>query len=462
MGTIPRFSLEYEFLNPRSTFSVPPRLLEKSPFCVEMLDKTGDLIPVRHEAVNIPWTKRKSQVLNFIHRGTVRFETQVYDTNVGDISPLSSYFNPQRWTVRDLNEKFGIQTQTPEISEAASPELESEEAMSDEEQLFDEKTGQPIRCLLPRLLIYPEKDPLQGAEIADSCVSNASTGFSRTPSPPTDIQAFHHDSNSGSTMSGIDTGTCSTTMSQISRAFSVSPLEEPNDSYESICTSRRPSPSNIDYAPDTNGARCRSNKLAGALIDESTNDPFNFNHRHTPRLAPTTESKAIANNSTKGNKSMLQPCNVSAMPRRRKMTADDAIFNNDPVAGGHSVGYCQPKRQKGPDHAGRNRFNSLSSAIMDITRIENARNSIGARVPGPAEHQRVVTNSLCFGGRLSMTDEEHTQVGQAIVRRDTVEFLLNSKRNNSVSQVEDIPTCSWLSESDQSGQQRPHFNETLV
>ena len=72
-------------------------------------------------------------------------QTQVYDTNVGDISPLSSYFNPQRWTVRDLNEKFGIQTQTPEISEAASPELESEEAMSDEEQLFDEKTGQPIR-----------------------------------------------------------------------------------------------------------------------------------------------------------------------------------------------------------------------------------------------------------------------------------------------------------------------------
>lgn len=41
-----------------------------------MLEKTGDLIPVRHEAVNIPWTKRKSQVLNFIHRGTVRFEVK--------------------------------------------------------------------------------------------------------------------------------------------------------------------------------------------------------------------------------------------------------------------------------------------------------------------------------------------------------------------------------------------------
>ena len=62
-----------------------------------------------------------------------------------------------------------------------------------------------------------------------------------------------------------------------------------------------------------------------------------------------------------------------------------------------------------------------------------------------------------------MTDEEHTQVGQTIVRRDTVEFLLNSKRNNSASHVEDdILLCSWLSKSDQSGQQRPHFNETLV
>merc|ERR1712037_887964 len=100
----------------------------------KMLDKTGDLIPVRYEAVNIPWTKRKSQVLNFIHRGTVRFETQVYDTNVGDISPLSSYFNPQRWTVRDLNEKFGIQTQTPELSvgvDAASPVPEGDEDISE-------------------------------------------------------------------------------------------------------------------------------------------------------------------------------------------------------------------------------------------------------------------------------------------------------------------------------------------
>ena len=82
-------------------------------------------------------------------------QTQVYDTNVGDISPLSSYFNPQRWTVRDLNEKFGIQTQTPELSvgvDGASPVSEGDEAMSEadtdfgkEESLIDDKTGLPIR-----------------------------------------------------------------------------------------------------------------------------------------------------------------------------------------------------------------------------------------------------------------------------------------------------------------------------
>ena len=31
----------------------------------------------------------------------------MYDTNVGDIAPLSTYFNPRKWTVRDLNTKFG-------------------------------------------------------------------------------------------------------------------------------------------------------------------------------------------------------------------------------------------------------------------------------------------------------------------------------------------------------------------
>ena len=58
-----------------------------------MLIESGDLIPVIPEAVEIPWTKRKSEVLNFLHRGWVTFATYVYDTNVGDIGiVLKKYF----------------------------------------------------------------------------------------------------------------------------------------------------------------------------------------------------------------------------------------------------------------------------------------------------------------------------------------------------------------------------------
>ncbi len=111
-----------------------------------MLVRSGDLIPVKAEAARIPWTKRKSHVLNHLHRGPVDFDvctyfhwnkqivvrsdictrmcrdfgrrgvwllllflphlqTYVYDTNVGDVAKLSSYFNPDRWTVHDLNNR---------------------------------------------------------------------------------------------------------------------------------------------------------------------------------------------------------------------------------------------------------------------------------------------------------------------------------------------------------------------
>jgi len=72
-----------------------------------MLEKPGDLIPVTVEATKIPWTKRRVQILDYLHRGPVTFSTLVYDTNVGDISSLSSYFNPQRVSVHDLNTKIG-------------------------------------------------------------------------------------------------------------------------------------------------------------------------------------------------------------------------------------------------------------------------------------------------------------------------------------------------------------------
>jgi len=455
-----------------------------------MLEKTGDLIPVRHEAVNIPWTKRKSQVLNFIHRGTVRFETQVYDTNVGDISPLSSYFNPQRWTVRDLNEKFGIQTQTPELSvgvDATSPVPQGDENISEadtdliaeEDSLIDDKTGLPMRCLLPRLLIYPEKEPSRVAEILVSCPSIASTGSSRTPSPPTDVQAFYHDSNSGtSCMSNLETGSNSTTMGLIPRVFNASPRDEPPDSYDSLCAPRRHSPTNADntvHSLQLDASRisqCHPSKLVGALIDETTNDAFNFNHRRRPPPpypAPTiktrrgvTPRKSVVNHSTKSNKLPLPP-NSALMTRRRKMTADEALFNNDSIAGGNLGSHFQPKRQKGADTLGRTRFNSLSSAIMDIAKTDSIGSTSALRSPGSVEHLRPVKNTLCFGGRLKTPAEEHTQVGHTIVRRDAVEFLLNSARKTIAPQVDDdMPICSWLPTSDQGDQQRTCFNETLV
>ena len=72
-----------------------------------MLERPGDLIPVLPNATSIPWTRRRSQILNFLHRGPVTFSTLVYDTNVGDIAAISTYFNPERITVSDLNSKFG-------------------------------------------------------------------------------------------------------------------------------------------------------------------------------------------------------------------------------------------------------------------------------------------------------------------------------------------------------------------
>ena len=96
-----------------------------------MLERSGDLIPVHPEAVNIPWSKRRSLILDFLHRGPVDFATYVYDTNVGDVSKLSTYFNPDRWSLFDLNHKFGNR---------------------DHEAV--ENNGGP--ALVPRLLIYPE------------------------------------------------------------------------------------------------------------------------------------------------------------------------------------------------------------------------------------------------------------------------------------------------------------------
>lgn len=103
-----------------------------------MLITPGDLIPVQPEATIIPWTRRKSQILNFLHRGPVTFKTLVYDTNVGDISSLATYFNPERVSVKDLNSRFG---QHPSSGDNSKEE--------------DVKVGSE-NVIKPRLLLYPE------------------------------------------------------------------------------------------------------------------------------------------------------------------------------------------------------------------------------------------------------------------------------------------------------------------
>lgn len=102
-----------------------------------MLERPGDLIPVQPNATSIPWTRRRSQILNFLHRGPVTFSTLVYDTNVGDISALATYFNPDRISERELNLRFGHYPTSGE--KHASPQKSGTEAV-----------------VKPRLLLYPD------------------------------------------------------------------------------------------------------------------------------------------------------------------------------------------------------------------------------------------------------------------------------------------------------------------
>jgi len=105
----------------------------------KMLERPGDLIPVQGSATTIPWTKRRSQILNFLHRGPVTFNTLVYDTNVGDISSLATYFNPDRISERELNLRFGHYPAASGGEEHESPQKAGHED-----------------AVKPRLLLYPD------------------------------------------------------------------------------------------------------------------------------------------------------------------------------------------------------------------------------------------------------------------------------------------------------------------
>jgi len=104
-----------------------------------MLERPGDLIPVLPNAVTIPWTRRRSQILNYLHRGPVTFNTLVYDTNVGDISSLATYFNPDRISERELNLRFGHYPTTGEKHESPP-----------------KRSGGADVAVRPRLLLYPD------------------------------------------------------------------------------------------------------------------------------------------------------------------------------------------------------------------------------------------------------------------------------------------------------------------
>jgi len=106
-----------------------------------MLETPGDLIPVIPAASGIPWSRRRSQILSYLQRGPVKFTTLVYDTNVGDITPISSYFNPERISVKELNSKFG---QYPN-NHGTHP--------------IGEKRIGHKSIVKPRLLLYPQHPP---------------------------------------------------------------------------------------------------------------------------------------------------------------------------------------------------------------------------------------------------------------------------------------------------------------
>ena len=95
-----------------------------------MLNRPGDLIPVTEEAKLMTWSNRSSKIVEYLHRGPVSFSTLVYDTNVGDIATIASYFNPEMVSLEELNNKYA-------------------------QRFSEEVQGQEEEVQVPRLLIYP-------------------------------------------------------------------------------------------------------------------------------------------------------------------------------------------------------------------------------------------------------------------------------------------------------------------
>jgi len=159
-----------------------------------MLITPGDLIPVQPTATTIPWTRRKSQILNFLHRGPVTFSTLVYDTNVGDISALSTYFNPERISVKDLNSRFGQHPSSGENSRDDNVKVGSENVLKPRLLLYPEHNLNHSQVKVQRTLkwVLSHQDNGEPDYVRPSSASELHP-FSR--SPPSDPRAVTNDGN---------------------------------------------------------------------------------------------------------------------------------------------------------------------------------------------------------------------------------------------------------------------------
>ena len=64
------------------------------------------LVPVKPELCQLPINQMRAQFMQFIHLGSVNFDTQVYHTGTGEIHKLGFYFNEHIVSIVILNAMF--------------------------------------------------------------------------------------------------------------------------------------------------------------------------------------------------------------------------------------------------------------------------------------------------------------------------------------------------------------------
>ena len=64
------------------------------------------LVPVKPELCQLPINQMRARFMQFIHLGSVNFDTQVYHTGTGEINKLGFYFNEHIVSIVVLNAMF--------------------------------------------------------------------------------------------------------------------------------------------------------------------------------------------------------------------------------------------------------------------------------------------------------------------------------------------------------------------